>query len=104
MNEGVFISDLQPGHPPALHVGMIAIGYVDAPPAARLSLIPVIEILDAMQIVKVPEGGSMLAVDFKRVERLVTARITRRFKRRERSVLEPAKESARIVNPDRLDL
>ncbi len=46
----------------------------------------------------------MLAVDFERVERLVPARVARRLERRERSVLEPAQERARVVDPDGLDL
>src|SRR5262245_51941397 len=103
MNEGVFVSDLQSGHPPALHIWMISICHMDASPATDQPLIAVIEVLDAMEIVQVPKCGSMLSVDFERVERLVAARVSCRFKRRERSIAEPAEKCAGIVDSDLFD-
>ncbi len=88
VDEGVLVADLQPRNPPALHIWMIAVGHVDAAPTARPTFIAMIEILNAMQVVQIPKGRSMLAIDFERVERLVTARVSRRFKGRERAVLE----------------
>src|ERR1044071_5061909 len=35
MGERVLVADLQPRHPPMLHVGMVAVGDVDAAPAAH---------------------------------------------------------------------
>ena len=55
MDEGVFVADLQPGHPPVLHVRMVAIGDVDAAPAAQAAFVAMIEILQAMQVVQVPD-------------------------------------------------
>ena len=104
MDERVLVADLQARHPPVLHVGMIAVGDVHAAPAAHAAFVAVIEVLDAMQIVQIPERRRVLAVDLERVERLVPARVARRFERRERSVLEAAQERARVVDADRLDL
>ena len=68
------------------------------------AFVAMIEPLQAMQIVQVPARRRVLAVDLERVERLVAARVARRLEQRQRSVLEPAQERARIVDPDRLDL
>ena len=104
VNEGVLVADLQTRHPPVFHVGMIAIRDVHAAPAARLPFIAVIEILNAMQVVQVPKGRRVLAVDFERIESLVPARIACRFKRRERAIFKAAQKRAGIVNSDRLDV
>ena len=104
MRERVLVADLQAGHPPVLHVRLIAVGHVDVAPSAHAPLVLVIEVLDSMQIVKIPGRGGMLAVDLERVERLVPARIPCRLERRERSVLEARQKCARIVDPHRLDL
>src|SRR5687768_18366746 len=37
VDEGVFVADLQAGDPPVFHVGMVAVGDVDAAPAADRS-------------------------------------------------------------------
>src|SRR5215467_10613634 len=71
VDESMLVSDLQSGHPPAFHVGVIAVGDVNATPAAEPAFIAMIENLDAMQVVEVPHGGSTLAVDFQRVQGLV---------------------------------
>ena len=81
-----------------LHVGMIAIGDVDTPPSSDTALVLVIEPLKAVQIMEIPSGGRVLAVDFERVERLVAAGIARRFEKGERPVLEPSHERARVVD------
>lgn len=46
---------------------MIAVGHVNAAPAAQPAFITVIEILYPVQIVQIPDGRSMLAVDFESV-------------------------------------
>ena len=93
MNERVLVSDLQARHPPVLHIRMIAVGDVDASPSAQLALIAMIEELDAMQIVEIPLGGRMLAVDFERIQRLVPARVAGGFKGCERAVLRSGRET-----------
>ena len=54
MDEGVLVADLQAGHPPVLHIRMIAIGDVDAAPAAQPAFVAMIEILQPVQIVQIP--------------------------------------------------
>ena len=83
---------------------MIAIGNVDAAPAAQPPLVAVIEPLQPVQIVQIPGGRGMLTIDLERVQRLVPARVPRRLERRQRSVLEPGQKRTRIVDTDRFDL
>src|SRR5262245_26841078 len=103
MNEGMLVSDLQSRDPPALHIWMISICHMDASPATHQPLIAVIEVLDAMEIVEVPKCRSMLSIYFERVERFVAARVSCRFKRRERSIAEPAEKCAGIVDSNLFD-
>src|SRR5688572_2429318 len=56
VDERVLVADLQAGHPPVLHVGLIAVGDVDAAPAADAALVVVIEVLQPVQVVQVPAG------------------------------------------------
>ena len=99
----MLVADLQSGHPPALHIRMVPVRHMNASPAPQPPFVAVIEELNPVQIMKVPRRGRVLAVDFQRVQRLVTPRITRRFKRGERSVLEPAQKRAGIIDTHRLD-
>src|SRR5437588_12561303 len=62
-----------------------------------------IEILEPVQIMQVPENGGVLAIDLKSVERLMPARVTRGFEIRERPIAEPAQERAGIVDAHLLD-
>src|SRR5262245_38904241 len=55
VNERVLVTDLEARHPPMLHVGMIAIGDVHAAPATHAPFSVLIEILDAVQVVQIPE-------------------------------------------------
>src|ERR1019366_3956044 len=48
VDEGVLVANLQSRDPPVLHVRMVAIGDVNALPAAQLSLIAMIEELQPM--------------------------------------------------------
>jgi hypothetical protein len=57
-----------------------------------------IEILQAMQIVQVPENGCVLAVDLECIQRLVAARIAGRLERGQRSVVEARQERAGVVD------
>ena len=79
VNERVLVADLKAGHPPTLHVRLVAVGDVHAPPASDLPLVLVIEPLQPMQVVKVPARRRVLTVDLQRVERLVPARVARGF-------------------------
>src|SRR5262245_60395489 len=88
VDERVLVADLQAGHPPVLHIRMIAVGDVDAAPAAQLPLVSMVEPLEPVEIVEIPSRRGVLAVDLERVERLVPARVPRRLEERERSVLE----------------
>ena len=81
---------------------MIAVGDVDAAPSAQLAFVPVIEELDAMQIVKIPFCRRILAVDLERVERLVAARVASSFKSSQRSIRKARENRARIVDSNRL--
>src|SRR5665213_1432830 len=49
MHERVLVADLQARYPPVFHVGMIAVGDMDAAPAAELALVAVGEIVQAVQ-------------------------------------------------------
>src|SRR5262249_53892140 len=99
VDKGVLIADLEAGKPPFGHVRMVTVGDVKGTPATNTAFVAMIEILQAMQIVEVPEEGSMLAVDFEGIESLVSAGIASRFERRQRAVAEPGQERARIVDP-----
>ena len=61
-----------------------------------------IEILQPMQIVQVPEDRGVFAVDLESVERLVAARVAGGFEGGERAVLETRQESAGVVDADLL--
>src|ERR1043165_650850 len=63
-----------------------------------------IEVLEPMQVVQVPEYRSMLAVDLERVEGFVAAGVTSRFKRGEGAVLEAGEKRAGVVDTHLLDL
>ena len=63
------------------HVGMIAVGDVQRTPSAQPALVTMVEILEPMKIMEIPEDRGMFAVDLQRVERLVAAGVTRRFER-----------------------
>jgi hypothetical protein len=80
VNERMFVADLEPGNPPVLHVWVIAIGDVNALPAAQLAFIAIVEVLEPMQVVQIPRRGGALAVDLQREESLVSARVARGLK------------------------
>ena len=83
MNEGMLVTDLQSWHPPFFHVGMLAtvIGDVNRSPAAEFAFIAVIKPFESMEIVEVPADRSILAIDFKGVEGLVSAGVSGRFEK-----------------------
>src|SRR5262249_1799179 len=98
MNKAVLVTDLQTGHPPVLQIRLVAVADMNAPPATHPAFVAVIEILQPMQIVQVPEDRRVLAIDFESIKRLVTAGITRGFKRGEGTVAETREEKARVIN------
>ena len=77
----MLVSDLQARNPPPVHVRVLAICYVDAAPSANAAFIAVIEVLQTVQVVKIPDDGSVLAVNLQRIERLVPPSVPRRFER-----------------------
>ena len=85
VDEGVLVADLQAGHPPLAHVGMVAVGDVDRCASRGRAFVAVVEVLQAMQVVQVPVDRGVLAVDLERVERLVAAGVARRFEQRRAS-------------------
>ena len=103
MHEAVFITDLQARNPPFTHIGMIAIGDMDAAPAAEAAFVTVLEILKAVEVVEVPKNGSVFAVDFEGVEGFVSASISCGFERGERSVPKPGEESTGIIDANFFD-
>ena len=104
VHEGVLVADLEAGHPPVLHVGMVAVGDVDRLPAPEHAGVAVVEVLEPVEVVEVPLQRGLLAVDLEGVERLVAAGVAGRLEEAERAVLEPAEERAGVVDLDRLDL
>ena len=101
MDERMLVANLQAGNPPFVHVGMIGavVRDMDRFPAAQLAIaFLVIVNLQPMQIVQIPEKRRVFAIDFKRVERLVAARVAGRFERSERAIREAAHEHARVVD------
>ena len=67
MNECVFVSDLQTWHPPVLHVRMITIGDVDRAPTAKSALVAMVEILQSVKIMKIPNDRRIFSVDLEGV-------------------------------------
>src|SRR4051812_38835019 len=99
----MLVTNLQAGHPPFVHVRMVAIGDVKRAPPSDAPFVAVLEILQAVKVVQIPKNRGVLAVYFESVERLMPARITGGFKSRQRTVLETRQESTGIVNADLLD-
>src|SRR5437868_1429272 len=79
---------------------MIAVGDVDAAPAADDALVTMIEILQPVQVVQVPFDRGMFTVDLERIERLVAAGIPSRLEQAERAIAKTAHESTGIVDAD----
>src|SRR5215470_10217202 len=82
---------------------MVSIRNVDAAPSTQLTFIAMVEVLNAMQVMKVPHCGRVLAIDFQRVECLVPAGVSGRLKGRKRSVCEAAQKGAGVVDAYRFD-
>src|SRR5262245_57787659 len=99
MNKAMFIPNLEAGNPPFGHVRVFAITDMDGSPAANATFVPVFEILEPMQIVKIPENGGVLAVNLEGVKRFMAARITGGFEGRKRTIAEPGEECAGVVDP-----
>src|SRR4029079_16086434 len=100
MRETFGITNLEAGHPPMFHIWLIAIGDMDAAPAAHNAFVFVIKILEPMQSVRVPSNGRILAIDLERIERLVTARVSGALKDGQRSVFKSRQKRAGVIDPD----
>ena len=104
MDEGVLVADAEAGDPPLVHVGHVAVGDVHAAPAAGVGVVAVIEKLESVEVVQIPADGGVGTVDFKRVQRLVAARVSGGFEQAERAVLKMAVKKAGVVDGDFLFL
>src|SRR5258708_28005539 len=60
VDETVFVTDLQTGNPPFVHIRMVAVGDVDGAPAADAAFIAVLKELESVEIVEVPENRGLL--------------------------------------------
>ena len=87
-----------------LHVRMVAIGHVNALPAANLAFVLIVAVFETVKVVQVPADRGVFAVDLKRIQSLVATSLTRGFKQAQRAVGEVAQEGTGIVNADLLDL
>lgn len=80
MDEGVLVADAEAGDPPLVHVRHIAVGDVHAAPTARVGVVAMVKKFESVEVVQIPTDGGICAVDFKRVKRLVAARVSGGFK------------------------
>ena len=92
VHEGVLVADLQTGHPPLVHVRLIAVGDVDVVPASDERVVAVVEVFEAVQVVEVPLDGGFFAVDFEGVEGLVATGVAGGFEEAQLAVGESAVE------------
>ncbi len=98
MNKGMLVSDLQAGHPPVFHVGMIAVRDVDTLPAPELPLVTMVKVVDTVQIVEIPGRGGALPVNFQSEQRFVAAGVAGRFKKARVTRFRSGKVTRWIVN------
>src|SRR5215468_5671925 len=80
---------------------MVAVRYMEASPTPQLAFVAMIEILNPVQVVQIPRGGCMLAVDFKCIQRFMASRVAGRFESGQRAILKLAQKRAGIIDPDR---
>ena len=80
MYEGMLVADAEAGDPPLVHVRHIAVGDVHAAPTARVGVVAMVKKFESVEVVQIPTDGGVCAVDFKRVKRLVAARVSGGFK------------------------
>ena len=104
MDEAVLIADRQPRHPPVAHVGMVAVGDVNALPTALRPGVGIVEDLEPMKVFEIPLQAHLLAVDLKGVEGLVAAGVAGALEQAERTVGEVTEEGAGVVDGHRLHL
>lgn len=101
VDEAMFVADLEAGDPPILHVGLVAIGDVDASPASDDTFIAMIEVAESMEVVEIPSHGSMFTVDFEGVEGFVAASVASGFEGGEGAIGEACQEGGGVVDADR---
>ncbi len=100
MHERVLVADLQTGHPPIAHVGLIPIADVDITPSTNNRIVVVIEVLQSVQIVQIPRERRLFAIHLESVERLVPTSVTGRLENGGRAVLEFRQKSTGVVDSD----
>ena len=79
VDEAMLVTDVQSGHPPLVHVGVFSsvVGNMDGSPATGLGVfLVVLEIFETVQVMQVPEEGTIGTVDLEGIKRLVTSGIT----------------------------
>ncbi len=100
MDEGVFVAEAEAGNPPVADVGLIAVGDMDAAPAASFAGHGVVKVGEAVEVVQIPGERFVFAVDFERFERFVAAGVTGGFKDGEGAVFKAGEEGAGIIDGD----
>ena len=94
----MFVSNAKTRYPPFVHVGLFAIGYMDRAPSPEVGLITIVKKFQAVQIMKIPTDGGIGAIYFKRIQRLVSSCLARRFEKAQGSIVELAEERTGVVN------
>src|SRR5207249_651655 len=82
VHECMLVADLKTRHPPVLHIRMVGIRDVNASPSPDTAFILMIEILQSMEVVEIPQYRSVLAINFERIQRFMSTGVARRFERR----------------------
>ena len=78
VDETMLVSNVQSGNPPFVHIRMLSsVSDMDGSPPPSLRIFFVIfEVIEAMQIVQIPEKGTVRTIDFEGVECLVSTSVT----------------------------
>src|ERR1700722_10761340 len=98
VDEGVFVANLQARHPPVFHIRMVAVRDVEGAPAPQFTFVAMVKVLQPMQIMEIPGNGSIFAINFKSIKRLVAARVTGGLEGGQRAVVETSQERAGVVD------
>ena len=102
MDEGMFVAEAEARDPPVAGVRVVAIGDVDAGPAACFSWDVMVEVSEAVEIVEVPREGFVMAVDLEGLVRFMTAGVAGGFEDGGGAIFKTGKESAGVIDGDRV--
>ena len=103
MNEAMFVANLQAWHPPLTHVRMVTICHMNCAPTPNAALIAMLEILQTVQIVQVPENGGMFTINLERIKCFMPSGVAGGLKRRKGAIFKAGKKSAGIIDSDAFD-